>query len=169
MSSAWQASGLGEVLRGTAAGAPAASGADGIVRGVIRLLVNLDYRPLTEFSLPDGRRADVAAVDAHGSFAIVEVKSSISDFRADGKWTHYRSWCDRFFFGVDPQFPKAMLPRDVGLIVADRYEGAVLRPATVCPLNAARRRALLVRFARTASGRLTQLYEAAGAAGRPAE
>ena len=125
-----------------------------LLRGVVRLLVNLDYQPLIEFPLPDGRRADVAAVDAKGAFAIVEVKSSASDYRADRKWGCYRGWCDSFFFAVSPEFPRSLLPSDVGLIVADAYEGVVTRAAPVRPLNAARRRALLVRFARTASSRL---------------
>ncbi len=132
----------------------ASSVAEPILRGVVRLLMDLDYRPLTEFSLPDGRRADVAAVDGSGAFAIVEIKSSTSDYRADTKWGCYRAWCDRFFFAVGPEFPQSLIASDVGLIVADAYEGVVIRAAPVCPLNASRRRALLVRFARTASSRL---------------
>jgi hypothetical protein len=114
----------------------------------------MDYQPLTEFPLPDGRRADVAAVHAKGGFAIVEVKHSASDYRADRKWGCYRGWCDSFFFAVPPEFPRSLLPPDVGLIIADAYEGVVTRTAPVCPLNGARRRALLIRFARTASSRL---------------
>ena len=84
-----------------------------IVRGVVRLLASLDYRLLTEFPLPDGRRVDIAAVDARGGFAIIEVKSSVADFRADGKWCFYRNYCDVFFFAVDPTFPRELLPEDV--------------------------------------------------------
>lgn len=132
----------------------AGPGGAGIVRGVLRLFADLDYRPLVEFPLPDGRRVDVAAVDARGGFVIVEVKSSLADFRADGKWPHYRAWCDAFFFAVDPEFPRAVLPEDAGLIVADRFAGALVRSAPVLPLASARRKALLLRFARTAAGRL---------------
>ncbi|MBK8210793.1 MAG: MmcB family DNA repair protein [Rhodospirillales bacterium] len=132
-------------------------GAGRILRGVVRLLVNLDYRTLTEFPLPDGRRADVVAIDRRGSFTIVEVKSSIADYRADNKWPYYRSWCDSFFFGISPEFPLAALPDDVGLIVADAFEGVVVRSAPVCTLNSVRRRSLLLRFARTASARLSLL------------
>jgi hypothetical protein len=132
-----------------------------IVRGVVRLLASLDYRPLTEFPLPDGRRVDIAAVAPQGEFAIVEVKSSVADFRSDGKWYFYRSYCDVFFFAVDPAFPREMLPADVGLIVADEFEGALLRPAPVTALNAARRRALMLRCARTAAARLALLTDPA--------
>ena len=112
-----------------------------IVRGVVRLLASLDYRLLTEFPLPNGRRVDIAAIDPRGGFAIVEVKSSVADFRADGKWYFYRGYCDVFFFAVDPAFPHQLLPEDVGVIVADGFEGVLLRPAPVTALNAARRRA----------------------------
>ena len=145
----------------------ATAGAGRILRGVVRLLVNLDYRLLTEFSLPDGRRADVAAVDTRGGFAIVEVKSSVADFRGDAKWPCYRAWCDSFFFAIDLEFPRTLLPADVGLIVADGFEGAILRPAPIYPLNGARRRALLLRFARTASGRLILMSDAGRGAGEP--
>lgn len=132
-------------------------GASRILRGVVRLLVNLNFRTLAEFPLADGRRADVIAIDARGGFTIVEVKSSVADYRADNKWPNYRSWCDSFFFAVGPEFPLAVLPDDVGLIVADAFEGVLVRPAPVCTLNGVRRRSLLLRFARTASGRLSLL------------
>ena len=148
------------------ASSPAVLPAYRIVRGVVRLLASLDYRPLTEFLLPDGRRVDIAAVDARGGFAIIEVKSSLADFRADGKWCCYRNYCDVFFFAVDPTFSRELLPEDVGLIVADGFEGVLLRPAPVTALNAARRRAMLLRFARTAAARLAALTDpAAGPAG----
>ncbi len=130
-----------------------------IARGVIRLLTLLDFRALTEFRLPDGRRADVAAVDARGGFALVEVKSSLADFRADGKWPCYLDYCDAFYFAVAPSFPREVLPDNVGLIVSDGWEAAVVRPAAPVAMAAARRRALLLRFARTAAGRLAGLVD----------
>lgn len=125
-----------------------------IVRGVVRLLASLDYRSLTEFPLPNDRRVDVAALDGRGGFAIVEVKSSVADFRADGKWPCYRDFCDQFYFAVDAAFPLTVLPDDVGVIVADGFEGVVVRPSPVRELNGSRRRALLLRFGRTAAARL---------------
>lgn len=160
----------GDAERGgrSAAVTPAvrADAAGRIVRGVVRLMTGLDYRSLTEFLLPDGRRADIAAIDARGGFAIVEVKSSVADFRSDGKWPGYRSFCDSFYFAVDPAFPRELLPDDAGIIVTDGYEAAVLRPAPIVTLNPGRRRALLLRFARTASARLTLLADPPGAGGR---
>jgi hypothetical protein len=138
-----------------------------IARGVVRLLTSLDQRPLLEFPLPDGRRADVLAVDARGAFTIVEVKSSLADFRADSKWSAYLGFCDAFFFAVGPAFPRGLLPEDAGIIVADAFEGAVVRAAPPLALHAARRRALLLRFARTAAGRLAAVSEGPASAAGP--
>lgn len=142
---------------------PAAAGR--IVRGVVRLMTSLDYRPLSEFLLPDGRRADIAAVDAHGGFVIVEVKSSVADFRSDGKWPGYRAFCDSFYFAVDPAFPRELLPGDSGVIVTDGFDAAVLRRSPIVALNPSRRRALLLRFARAAAARLTLLADPGPVAG----
>jgi hypothetical protein len=61
------------------------------------------------------------------------VKSSIEDFRADRKWADYGPYCDAFSFAVPPDFPREVLPEDAGLIVADGFGGAVLRPAPLLP------------------------------------
>jgi hypothetical protein len=42
------------------------------------------------------------------------------------------------------------LPERCGLIVADGYDGEILRPAATVPLNAARRKAEVERLARAA-------------------
>lgn len=125
-----------------------------ITRGVCRLLADLDYRSLLEMPLANGRRADVVAIDRRGGIAVVEVKSSLADFRADGKWTSYLDFADRFYFAVSPAFPTAVLPPETGLIIADAYEAALLRTAPERPLPAARRKAMLLAFARLAAGRL---------------
>lgn len=145
---------------------PGAAGEAGrrLARGVCRLLADHGYRTLCELPLGDGRRADVFAIDRRGNILIVEVKSSLADFRADGKWPAYLASCDRFAFAVPAEFPQAVLPEAAGLIVADAYGGAVIRPpmpATALP--AARRKALLLRFARTAAARLQQSLDAAAA------
>lgn len=128
-----------------------------LARGVCRLLADHGYRALCELALGDGRRADVFAIDRRGDILIVEVKSTVADFRADGKWPAYLASCDRFAFAVPADFPLAVLPAEAGLIVADAYGGAVIRPPMpAMALPPARRKALLVRFARTAAARLQQ-------------
>src|ERR1700730_7259569 len=47
-----------------------------------------------------GRRADIVALATHATIHIVEIKSSVADFRADTKWRDYRASCDRLFFEI---------------------------------------------------------------------
>jgi hypothetical protein len=130
-----------------------------VTRGVGRALGDLGYGVLTEVALASGRRADVMAIDRAGQVVIVEVKSSIEDFRVDQKWPEYREWCDQLFFAVAEDFPRDILPAEAGLMVADRFGAAILRPAPVLALAAARRRALLLRFALAASTRLWRVVD----------
>jgi hypothetical protein len=51
------------------------------------------------------------------------------------------------------------LPESEGLILADRFAGEIVREARLRPLNAARRKAMLVRFARLAAVRLHALLD----------
>jgi hypothetical protein len=122
-----------------------------VTRGAGRLLVALGYAPLTEVTLPNGRRADLMALGPKGEIFIVEVKSSLEDFRCDQKWHEYQPYCDAFAFAVAPEFPREILPDEPGLIVADGFGGAVLREAPVAALAGARRKALTLAFGRLAA------------------
>ncbi len=122
-----------------------------VTRGAARLMIALGYAPLLEVGLPNGRRADVMALGPKGQIAICEVKSGIEDFRADRKWLQYLPYCDAFYFAVSPEFPQAVLPDAPGLIVADGFGGAVIRPAPDATLAPARRKALTLAFARLAA------------------
>ena len=110
-----------------------------VTRGAARLLIALGYAPLTEVTLPNGRRADLMALGPKGEIFIVEVKSGVEDFRVDVKWPEYLPYCDAFAFAVAPEFPREILPGEPGLIVADGFGGAILREAPVAPLVGARR------------------------------
>jgi hypothetical protein len=133
--------------------APAAAAAL-LARGVCRALEQLGYASLIEFPLANGRRADILALGKTGDLAIVEIKSSVADFRADRKWTTYLNFTDRLYFAVPSQFPTMLIPDECGLIVADAFGAAVLRHGVARPLGAARRRALTLRFAQAAAMRL---------------
>jgi hypothetical protein len=122
-----------------------------VTRGAARLLTALGYAPLSEVTLPNGRRADLMALGPRGQIFIVEVKSGVEDFRVDLKWPEYRPYCDAFAFAVAPEFPREILPEEPGLIVADGFGGAVLREAPVVALAGARRKALTLAFARLAA------------------
>jgi hypothetical protein len=130
-----------------------------VCRGACRLMRQAGYTVLPEMSLPDGRRADIFAVGRGGSLTIVEVKSSIEDWRADLKWPDYLDWCDQLYFAVPVDFPQALIPNEIGLIVADAYGGEMLRHPPTRPLAAARRKSLLVDCARLASERLARLED----------
>jgi hypothetical protein len=131
-------------------------GAAEIARGVLRLLSAHDYSGVTEMTLANGRRADIAAIGPAGEISIVEIKSSIADFRSDQKWPEYRPYCDRFYFAVGESFPRELIPNETGLIIADAYGGAVIREAAAEKLAAARRKSVTLRFARLAASRLCQ-------------
>ena len=124
-----------------------------VTRGAARLMMDLGYAPLLEVGLPNGRRADVMALGPKGQVVICEVKSSVEDFRTDRKWREYLPYCDAFYFAVAPAFPQAILPDEPGLIVADGFGGAVVRPSPDTPLAPARRKALTIAFARLGAWR----------------
>lgn len=130
-----------------------------VCRGACRLMRQSGRTVLLELPLPDGRRADIMAVGATGELVIVEVKSSIEDWRVDQKWPDYLDWCDQLYFAVPVDFPQALIPEEVGLIVADAYGGEMLRNPPRRPVAAARRKALLIDCARLASERLARLED----------
>ena len=82
-----------------------------ILRGATRLLEGLGYAAIAEYTLGNGRRADILAIDGAGQVTIVEIKSSRADFAADHKWRDYLEFCDRFYFAVEPDFPSACCRR----------------------------------------------------------
>ena len=130
-----------------------------VARGVTRLLCRHDLFAICEMPLPNGRRADLMAIDAKGSLTIVEIKVARADLLGDGKWPDYLDFCDRFFWAVPPTLAHILeeeryLPGEAGLIVADRYDAAIVREAVHRPLAPARRKAEVLRFARRAARRL---------------
>jgi len=125
-----------------------------LARGVSRTLRAHGGATLTEFTLRTGRRVDVIGVDDEGRVTIVEIKTSVADFRSDGKWPEYLDFCDYFYFAVPEDFPRDLLPGACGVMVADAYEALILVPAEARPVNGSRRRALILRFARAAAQRL---------------
>jgi hypothetical protein len=127
---------------------------DLVTRGAARLMIAMGFAPLLEVGLPNGRRADVMALGARGQIVICEVKSGLEDYRTDRKWGEYLPFCDAFYFAVAPEFPQEVLPPEPGLIVADAFGGAVIRPPPHTPLAGARRKALTIAFARLAAGRI---------------
>lgn len=124
-------------------------------RGVQRLFINMGLATLPELSLASGRRADLMGVTRKGEIWIVEIKSSIEDWKADHKWPDYRSFCDRLFFASHPSVPREIFPQDCGFILSDGYGAEILREAPEHKLAGATRKALMLRFARAGAARLT--------------
>lgn len=130
-----------------------------LCRGVTRALAQRGFATLVEVPLADGRRADILALGRDGALAVVEIKSSVADFRTDRKWPEYRRWCDRLYFAVGEGFPLELIPEECGLMLADGFGAAILREARTQRLDAARRRAVHLRFARLAGARLQRLLD----------
>ena len=130
-----------------------------LCRGVRRLLWTQRYASVTEFRLANGRRADVFGVTDSCDIVIVEVKSSIVDFRTDQKWPEYRAYCDAFFFAVGEDFPQTLIPDRCGLIVGDAFGAAVIRPSPIEKLATPRRKTLIHSFGQLAAGRLHRLED----------
>jgi hypothetical protein len=130
-----------------------------VMRGVKRYLREAGFACVEEMPLASGRRADIVALGPDGGIRIVEVKSSIEDFRVDMKWPFYRLHADRLYFATSPRVPQAIFPEECGLIVADAFGAALIREAPEHRLAAATRKAMLIRFARLAALRLHGLAD----------
>lgn len=123
-------------------------------RGVQRLLAGMGSAVLPEICLASGRRADLVALTRQGDIWIIEIKSSVEDFRVDRKWPDYRLHCDRFFFATHPEVPAGIFPEECGFILSDGYGAEILRDAPEHRMAAATRKALLLRIARAGAARL---------------
>lgn len=144
-----------------------------VVRGVTRMLLRHDIVAIAEVPLDGGRRADLMAIGPKGELVIVEIKVSRADLLGDGKWTDYLPHCDRFFWAVptgldtSPLEGEAFLPDRAGVIVADRYDAAVVREAAVVAMPATARRKCTAGLARRAARRVIGLVDPDAFAGIP--
>ena len=133
-----------------------------VARGTMRLLHQLGFSAVSELPLPSGRRADLVALNSAGDIWIVEIKSSVEDFRADQKWMDYRLHCDRLFFATTLEVPCEIFPKDTGLIVADAFGAQLMCEAPEHRLHAATRKCMMLAFARCAALRLQSLADPQG-------
>ncbi|MCF6232305.1 MAG: MmcB family DNA repair protein [Rhodobacteraceae bacterium] len=125
-----------------------------LARGVSRLLHSHGFVSIEEFMPSRGLRVDVFALGPKGQIWVIECKSSRADFQADSKWQGYLDWCDRYFWAVDMAFATDLLPGGTGLIIGDAYDAEIIRMAPESKLVAARRKALIQKFATDAARRL---------------
>jgi hypothetical protein len=132
-------------------------------RGVQVLLHDMRLAVLPELQLANGRRADLVGLSEKGEIWIIEIKSSIEDFRVDRKWPEYRAYCDRLFFATHPDVPLDIFPEDCGLLLSDGYGAHLLREAPEHKLPPATRKAVTLDFSRSAAQRLMMAEWAAHA------
>jgi hypothetical protein len=137
------------------------STANEVARGVSRLLLEEGWSPILEFTLPNGRRLDVAAIGPGGEMLGVEIKVALADLKGDAKWPDYLDYCDLFYFAIPPDFPEEHVPQETGLIVADRYGGSIVKDAQPQALHPSRRKAVTLSFARVSAERLARHLDAA--------
>jgi hypothetical protein len=130
-------------------------------RGVQRLMEEMRVALLPEMPLDSGRRADLVGLTERGDVVIVEIKSSVEDFRADRKWPSYRLHCDRLYFATHPGVPPDIFPEECGLILSDGYGAEILREAPEHRLGGATRKVMTLGFARHAASRLQAAERAA--------
>ena len=130
-----------------------------LARGVARHLRLHDFVSVEEFVPTRGLRMDVFALGPKGEFWVIECKSSRADFAADAKWQGYLEWGDRYFWAVDADFPTELLPPETGLIIADGYDGEIVRMGPETKLAPARRKVMMQKFARHAASRLQGLRD----------
>jgi hypothetical protein len=135
-----------------------------IRRAAARLCLRLNWAPLHEVTLPNGRRADILALRPDGGFVCIEVKSGLRDFLTDQKWWEYREFADHIYFAVDLDFPHEILPPETGLIIVADQTAELIREAPEHKVSAPRRTALLRRWALLAGTRLAILEDPAGIA-----
>ena len=110
-----------------------------IRRGVCRRLRAEGLALIPEVTLRSGRRADLVALAPDGMITIIEIKSSVEDFRADAKWQDYLVHADHFYFATGPHVPAEIFPVEAGLIVADPYGAEILRPSAFARSSRRRR------------------------------
>ena len=126
----------------------------------------MSFCVVSELPLASGRRADLVALGSAGDIWIVEIKSSVADFRTDRKWMEYRMHCDRLFFATTTDVPCEIFPTDTGLILTDPFGASIVCEAPEHRLHAATRKSMLLSFARAAALRLTTLSDPLGPADR---
>ncbi len=125
-----------------------------VQRGAGRMLLNAGFASISELSLANGRRADLIAVNAKGEIWIIEIKSSPADYLSDHKWREYMAYCDRFYFAIPADMDPGLIDETAGLMIADAWGAEIIREASEARLSGARRKAVTLLLARSASLRL---------------
>ena len=131
-----------------------------VQRGIMRFLHQQHgFMAVAEVPLANGRRCDVLGIGKKGEIWIIEIKSSLEDFRVDNKWPEYKDFCDKFFFAKPPELAIDIFPSNEGLMVADLHGAEILQQAEEAKLPSARRKAMMLKLARLGATRLHALMD----------
>lgn len=96
-------------------------------------------------------RADVLTVTMGSQITLLEVKSSVADFKSDKKYTKYLQFCDKMYFVVSTEVYekiKDLIPSSIGVIAV--YPSGlprVKRRAVTQELTVEQRLAIITRLA----------------------
>lgn len=112
---------------------PSESPADIIKRKVADYFLERSGVAHFEVSVSHSLRADVMTVKMKTSeVTIVEVKSSVADFRADKKWQNYKAFCNVFYFAMTPEtyekVKDSIKDPDVGVLLVTSEARIKVRP-----------------------------------------
>lgn len=75
-------------------------------------------------------RADLLALTFYGDTTVVEVKSSVADFRADKKWHNYLEFANKFYFAMTAATyakVKDDIPKGIGVMIASEVPDSLGR------------------------------------------
>lgn len=93
-------------------------------------------------------RADALGLAMRGDLTMIEVKSSVADFRSDRKWHKYLAYTNKMYFCVSPKTYlkiKDEIPKGIGIMVVHEYprkswNGQIKNVKTLNIVQGARRR-----------------------------
>jgi hypothetical protein len=75
-------------------------------------------------------RADLLALTFYGDTTVVEVKSSVADFKADKKWHNYLPFANKFYFAMTAATyskVKDLIPKGIGVMLVSEFQDSVGR------------------------------------------
>ena len=116
--------------------------ADGLKEAAGYMFFRYRYSIAYELGLTSwgGRRADVIGNKISGDLVMIEVKSSVADFRSDDKWHEYLPFADRFYLAFTEEVARKVnknpelrsrIPKRVGVLVLSKKTGYMrtIKPA----------------------------------------
>lgn len=103
------------------------------------------------------RRADVIGNKISGDLVLIEVKSSVADFKSDAKWHEYLKFADRVYLAFTVDVARKInkdkelmsrIPSRVGVLVLSEYGlMRVVKKAKIVPVEPDIRMSILARLA----------------------